>query len=99
MRKIWWRSHIAIHFLQQIGGGYGIYSNFRDASTLSEIRGEGLSLPISAKQIQGEVLLDTSRYVKHCKGWDTCQRLSASLSVLSHFGSTSKEPKGHGVSS
>ena len=60
-------SHIAIHFLQQIDGVYGIYAYFAGASALSENRDEGLSSLISAKQIQGDLLLDTSRYVKHCK--------------------------------
>lgn len=43
---------LVIAVLGLIGGGYSIYSNFRGASALSESRDEGLSLPISAKQIQ-----------------------------------------------
>lgn len=75
MGKIWWRSHISIYLLQQIAGGLSIYSNFSRASALSEARDKGLSSPISAKQFQGEALVDTSRYVKHRKWWDTCQSL------------------------
>lgn len=52
---------LIIAALTLLGGAYNIYSNFRGASVLSEKRDEGLSLPISAKQIQVIInLLKTS---------------------------------------
>lgn len=50
-----------IAVLTLLGGAYSIYSNFRGASVLSENPNEGLSLSISAKQIQVIInLLKTS---------------------------------------
>ncbi|XP_044169168.1 uncharacterized protein LOC114976690 [Acropora millepora] len=48
---------LVIAVLGLIGGGYGIYSNFRDASALSENRDGDVSLLLSAKQIQVSINL------------------------------------------